>query len=165
MQLRINRYRRSSQETLDDVWCRVDFSLEVCQQLKYQLFNDESLKAAEVELLANQVEKLLNGELTKVQEMECIEPYFQFKFLPNLASINNSGSTGIQSDYQIVDNCMEWKTFFWNDGAPTNNYIAMTFYLDELVFLLNYLRLIMGRLDKESDTVKQMIQRGCLYGE
>ena len=58
---------------------------------------------------------------------------------------------------------MEWKIYFWSDGL-TDNYISLTFDREDLKMLLNYLFLITGILEKDSETVNNMIQNGFLYG-
>jgi hypothetical protein len=58
---------------------------------------------------------------------------------------------------------MEWVVLFWNDGL-TNNYLSMEFDRDDIEHLLNYLEMIMGSIDKQSETITEMINKGIIYG-
>lgn len=58
---------------------------------------------------------------------------------------------------------MEWVVSFWNGGL-TNNYLSIEFDRDDIEYLSNYLNMVMGNIDKKSETITDMINKGLIYG-
>lgn len=56
---------------------------------------------------------------------------------------------------------MEWTVAFWHDGL-TNNYLSMEFDRDDVQYLLNYLNLVTGNADKNSQMISNMIKKGII---
>lgn len=56
---------------------------------------------------------------------------------------------------------MEWIVFLWNGGL-TNNYLSMAFDRNDIEYLYYYLEMIMGRMDKQSKTITEMINKGII---
>lgn len=122
--------------------------------LNYQLHNYHILLSCEVEELAEALEDLLNDKLSETKTIECIEPDFNFVLNPKF----NNG-------YSIVDIDMEMKIFFWDEGVLTSNFISLTFGREDTENLKNYLFYVMGRIDKKSSVVNDMIAEGILLPE
>jgi len=162
LELQIGRYQKSNHDIWDEQWNDVGFSLTSGKWLNYQT-GGELLLSIEVEELLDKTNKLLNDELSEVEEIVCIEPDFNFKFYPKRDLRDDPNYTYVAEGFEITDIYMEWKIYFWSDGL-TDNYISLTFDREDLKMLLNYLFLITGILEKDSETVNNMIQNGFLYG-
>ena len=59
---------------------------------------------------------------------------------------------------------MEWKINLW-DGGLTDNYFSTTFDKNDLRVLRDYLRLVIGKLDKNSPEIKKYVDSGLIYGQ
>lgn len=46
----------------------------------------------------------------------------------------------------------------------TNNYLSIEFDRDDMEYLSNYLNMVMGNIDKKSETITDMINKGLIYG-
>lgn len=83
LRLRIRDYQPSKNTGWEDQWCSADFSIETRGGLDYKIEDNEILLSAEVENLADDLEKLLNGDLNEIEIIECLEPYFEFILQPD----------------------------------------------------------------------------------
>lgn len=162
-QIQISGYRPSTIENWDSQWCRISLSLTSKNWLNYMIENDELLLTCEIETLAESLQKLLNDEFNDAKEIECIEPDFKFILHPKKDLGNNPRYIYVREGHEIEDISMEWVVLFWNDGL-TNNYLSMEFDRDDIEHLLNYLEMIMGSIDKQSETITEMINKGIIYG-
>lgn len=163
-QIQIDEYQKSDDEMWYGQWNKVSISITFEKWLIYQISNAELLLSNEIEALSDNIEKLLNDEFDEVEELICIEPDFQFIFYPKRDLRADPKYVYVREGFEIVDIYMEWKTYFWSDGCLSDNYIAITFDRADLKILLNYLFLITGRFDKDSEPINKMIQKGLLYG-
>lgn len=161
--LQIHGYRPPTTENWDSQWCRIDLSLASRNWLNYIIENDEVLLSCEVQTLAESLEKLLNDGLNEISEIECIEPDFKFILHPKKDLRNDPKYVYVREGYEIEDISMEWVVSFWNDGL-TNNYLSMEFDRDDIEYLSNYLNMVMGNIDKKSETITDMINKGLIYG-
>lgn len=162
-QIRINSYQKSTHENWDSQWCDVGFSFSSGEWLNYNRDHDAILLSCEVEELADKIQKLLNDELTEIEEVICIEPDFKFILQPKKDLRENPRYAYVRDGYEFQDVYMEWKIFFWNEGL-TDNYLSLTIDRTDLQYLLNYLLLVKGNLKKDSDEIIAMINSGFLYG-
>lgn len=162
-QLQVRSYQPSTTENWDSEWCRIGLSLASRNWLNYMIENDEVLLSCEVQVLTESLEKLLNDELNEISEIECIEPDFKFILHPKKDLRNDPRYIYVREGHEIEDISMEWVVLFWNDGL-TNNYLSMEFDRDDIEHLLNYLEMIMGSIDKQSETITEMINKGIIYG-
>jgi len=162
-QLQICGYRSSTTEKWDSQWCRIDLSLTSGHWLNYIIKNDEVLLACEVEILSENLQKLLNDRFIETTEIECIEPDFKFILHPKKNLRNDSKYVYVREGYEIEDISMEWIVFFWNDGCLTNNYLSMEFDRDDIEHLYNYIKMIMGSIDMQSKTIADMFNKGIIF--
>ncbi|MDD2300864.1 MAG: hypothetical protein WC147_03490 [Syntrophomonas sp.] len=160
-QLQIRDYRYSSKEDWDS-WCKTDFSFTSGDWLKYSKQNDEVFLSCEIEELANKLDKLLKDELTEVTEMEFIEPDFKLIFHPKKDLKNDPKYSYVKKGFEIVDVSMEWTVTFWHEGL-TNNYLSVEFDRDDIHYIFNYLNLIMGKIDKQSKMISEMLAKGIIF--
>ncbi|MFS8541308.1 MAG: hypothetical protein LOD89_04375 [Tissierellales bacterium] len=159
--LKILNYLPSSTENWDSQWCKIDLSITSGNWLKYIINNDELLLASEVETLSDNLRKLLNDELYETTQIECIEPDFKFILYPKKDLRSDPKYIYVQEGYEIEDISMEWIVFLWNGGL-TNNYLSMAFDRNDIEYLYYYLEMIMGRMDKQSKTITEMINKGII---
>ncbi len=162
-QIQISGYQPSPTENWDSQWCRTSLSLASKNWLNYMIENDELLLTCEIQTLAESLQKLLNDGFNEITEIECIEPDFKFILHPKKDLRNDPRYIYVQEGHEIEDISMEWVVLFWNDGL-TNNYLSMEFDRDDIEHLLNYLEMIMGSIDKQSETITEMINKGIIYG-
>jgi hypothetical protein len=162
-QLQIRGYRPSTTGNCDSQWCRIGLSLTSRNWLNYIIENNEVLLSSEVQTLAENLEKLLNDELNEISRIGCIEPDFKFILHPKKDLRNDPRYIYVREGCEIVDISMEWVVFFWNGGL-TNNYLSVEFDRDDIEYLFNYLNMVMGNIDKKSETIANMINKGLIYG-
>lgn len=148
---RIRGYEPSKEHGWEDQWCSVDLSIEARGYLDYKIEDNVILLSAEVENLVDNLEKLLNGDLNEVEIIEFLEPYFEFILQPDEDS---------KKSIQYVS--MKWVVYFWNDGAPTSNYLSIELCREEIDYLYHYLKLVTGNISKENSVIHKMIQDGIL---
>lgn len=67
-----------------DNWCKVDLNVKVGDYMDYSVVNDEILMSCEVRALIRDLEKLLNGGITKQTQIGFIEPDLTFELYPRL---------------------------------------------------------------------------------
>lgn len=163
VQMQIHGYKPSTREDWDSQWCKVDFSFTSTDWLNYHKERDEVFLSCEVEELANNIAKLLRDELTKMTEISCIEPDFNFYLYPKRDLREDPRYTYIREGCEIADIYMEWTVSFWHDGL-TGNYLTLTLCESDMKLLMNYLYLVTGKLEKNSDEILQMVNDGHLYG-
>lgn len=126
LQFRISEFHASHKECWDYEWCKVDFSVKSREWLNYRLENREILLCSEIELLLDNLTKMINNELIEQKHIERIEPDFEFILSP--------GDNG-KSNY------LEWKINFWDDtGALTANYLSLLLGEEDIVELIDYLK-------------------------
>lgn len=161
--LQISDYASTTNENWDSKWCITNLSIISGNWLNYMIENNEVLLSFEVKELAEKLEQLLNDRLNEIVEIECIEPDFKFILYPKTNMRNNPKYEYIQEGYEIEDIKMEWIVYFWN-GYLTNNYLSMEFDRDDIEYLSKYLNMIIGKIDKQSEEINEMVYRGLLYG-
>ena len=162
-QLQIRGYCPSTSEDWDSQWCSTSLSLASRNWLNYMLENNEVILASEVKSLAVSLEKLLNDGINEISEIECIEPDFKFILYPKKDLRNDPRYVYVREGHEIEDVSMEWIVSFWNGGL-TNNYLSMEFDRDDIEYLVQYLNMIIGNIDKQSEAITDMINKGLLYG-
>lgn len=163
LHLQINDYSSWNKEDRDTKWCTISFSIISRNWLNYMIENDEVLLSFEVQELAENLELLLNDKLIEITEISCLEPDFEFRLKPKNDLRNNPSYKYIREDYEIVDIKMEWIVSFWN-GHLTNNYLSIEFARNDIENLSKYLNMVIGKIDKQSEEITEMINKGCLYG-
>ena len=161
--LRIQQYRKTNQSNCDDVWCKVDFSFCSEPWLNYHKEYEEVLLAREIDSLTEDLEKLLNDQLSEPTEFSCIEPDFVFNLNPKEDVRNNPRLVYVRPGYEIVDIDMEWRVNFWDDGCLTANYLSVSLCREEIEYLLIYLKIVSRQLSEHDDIVQELISKGILY--
>lgn len=78
----IRNYRPAIVNDLNDNWCKVDLKLKCHDYMDYKILDDEMLESADVEKLAWQLERLLNGDISKETLISFVEPDLNFALYP-----------------------------------------------------------------------------------
>lgn len=136
--LRVNGYEASSEKDWDNQWCKCDFAFRSGDWLNYHKEDEEILLSCEIEELEKCLTKLLNDELEKNMDIQCIEPDFHFSLHPKRDLRKDPNYLYIQKGCEIADIYMEWKVYFWNEGL-TDNHLNVTLGRDEIIILRDYL--------------------------
>lgn len=82
LSLEIRGYRTPREHDDWDNWCKVDLNVKVGDYMDYSVVNDEMLMSCEVQALICDLEKLLNGSITKQTQIGFIEPDLTFELYP-----------------------------------------------------------------------------------
>jgi hypothetical protein len=85
------------------------------------------LLSAEVEEIEENLTLLLEDKLEQEKLLEFLEPDFQMTLYPT------TDLYGIK---------LEWRIYFWDEGTPTENHIALAMYREDITYLRDYLRLV-----------------------
>ncbi|MDE6726985.1 MAG: hypothetical protein K2J80_03475 [Oscillospiraceae bacterium] len=114
----------------DDNWCRCDMRVNVGDYLDYSVVDDEFLACCEVPALSRELEKLLNGEITKDKSIGFTEPDLTFELHPKSVLGKDE-----------IDVCAELMIAL---RRPDTNYngavLALPFSRDDLESLSEYLK-------------------------
>lgn len=78
----IRNYRPAIVNDLNDNWCKVDLKLKCRDYMDYKILNDEMLESKDVERLALELERLLNGGISKETPVCFVEPDLNFTLYP-----------------------------------------------------------------------------------
>lgn len=146
--LQIRGYSCSPEEECDDKWCKTDFSFTSGEWLNYSRENYEVFLSSEVKILLRYLDKFLACEFSTKEELYFSEPDFEFTLF---------------SKKETENSYMDMRIAFWNEDYMTNNFLSMTLDRIEIKYLSNYLKLVSGRMYKQSQEILDMIELGILY--
>ena len=110
-------------------WCSCTFHVH-SDFISYDLVDDETLEAADIDYLMKQLKKLLAGELTEQEEISFTEPFLEFILWPS------------SEDYEAS---VDWKFILWEDPNQvfTGNYFSLQLGEDDIRKLVGYLEEVM----------------------
>ena len=163
--------RRNEKIISDDDWCVVDLDVEYNKNFIYQLHDDESLENAEVLWLEEVIDGALNGRVPGCTEIEPVEPYMAFSVYSHYDLATGTFITEEQKKAKTPKRYtdfpfMKWKVILWdNDGAPSESKIELAIYDDRMKLLLKYLKFLRGTVSKDDPEIKEMIDKGIIYGD
>ena len=140
VKLEIRGYTKHDREE-EPRWCRADFSFISEPWLRYKRQDDEVLTNEEVEVLAECLERLLNGRMAEPTELECIEPDFLFLFEPKVDVQKNPRVLYVKPGNELEDILMRWRVYFWHDGL-TDNHLSVTLNRADMEKLYAYLQTV-----------------------
>lgn len=163
LQFKVYGYEPSVHEKWDDQWCRCDFSLSSGNWLNYRKVLDEVLLSCEVENIADNLQKLLNDNLTEKTEISFIEPDFQMTLCPKRDLRDDPKYLYVQPGHEIADIHMDWRVYFWSDGL-TDNFLSVTLGREDIQILATYLQYVIGKLDASSQEIQDLIAKDFLIG-
>lgn len=107
-----------------DEWCLCTFRVH-SDFVSYELVDDESLDFSDIKYMIKMFNKLLEGEITGIEEMSFTEPFIEFTLYPKTERIDISA---------------DWKFILWTENQVfTNNYISLDMDRDDIVALTEYL--------------------------
>ena len=164
IELQIKGYQPSDRDNWDYQWCSVDFSFVFPNCINYSKTDDEVMLSCEVEQLEKTIDDFINNRLVEKESIELIEPDFVFVFLPSYNMVEAGEYTYAAPGHEMSSAVMEWKINLW-DGGLTDNYFSTTFDKNDLRVLRDYLRLVIGKLDKNSPEIKKYVDSGLIYGQ
>ena len=161
VQLQIKGYEPSSRDHWDFQWCKVDFTFVFPGCLNYMKQDDEVLLSCEVEELEAKLDDFINDKIIKSETLEFIEPDFVFEFQPGY----NMEEAGVCSyaapGHEMSAAFMVWKVRLWQDGL-TDNYFSTTLEKEDMRILRDYLRLVVGKLGKDSIEIRELVAKGII---
>lgn len=130
----IRGYRAAGKNDRYDDWCKVDLRLKCGDYMDYKVINDEMLESADVERLAQALERLLNGGLSKETLICFVEPDLNFTLYPKQLTEN------VESDL--------FAELMISLRRSDTNYNGLTLTIpmdrDDIKALLEYLKCVMG---------------------
>lgn len=166
IELRIRFYEPCTNDNQNSQWCCVDANFQMDNYINYFITNDEILMCSEVEALEASLTDFINGKIKEEFSIECIEPYFEFKFNPSrkLTEKDKMRSLYYSSDLKTIEPFVEWRSIIWDD-CPTGSFISTPLFMNNVIVLRDYLRLVMGKIDKNSDEITEYVNTGKIYGQ
>ena len=84
----IRNYRPAIKNDLYDNWCKVDLKIKCRDYMDYKILNDEMLESKDVERLAMELERLLNGAISEETLICFTEPDLNFTLYPKQVTGN-----------------------------------------------------------------------------
>lgn len=159
VEFKINGYNRNP-----DDWANVSFSFKFYDVINYTKNNEELLLCSEVDMFRDKLEKLLNDELTEKEEIEFIEPDFEFVLQPKSDKSHEPSVVYGELGTEIGGIFLDMKINLWSGGL-TNNYFSTTFGKDEIEELYIYLLLVTKKITMDDERVVELINKGILYGD
>ena len=139
--LRIDNYESPSKHDFGDWWCDCGFSFrmgKLAEVINYRKDHDELLTPEEVDSLADALTALLDGKTAEPREMEMTEPDFVFMLYPIKDLRTDPRYSYVGPGQEFEDIHVEWRVHFW-DGAPTDSYLAITLFREDIIALRDFL--------------------------
>ena len=157
----IHNYFKSNIDDWYYEWSKLSLKLFSQNWLNYEIQHDEIMLMSEIEKLRDNLDDLINDELTEKQSIEFLEPDLSFVLSPKFNIRNNPNILYVKEGYEIADITMDFEVNFWDprDGAATANKLTLCFDREEIEIFLDYLNFITGN-NIDSDRVSELIERG-----
>lgn len=130
----IRNYRPAIGDDQFDSWCKVDLKLKCCDYIDYKVLNDEMLESADVEELAWQLERLLNGGISEETLICFTEPDLNFTLYPK--QFTGNFKTDISAELMI--------SLRRSDTNYNGLMLTIPMDRDDIKALLNYLKEVIG---------------------
>lgn len=92
-----------------------------------------------------------------------IEPDFEFEFHPSYNLVESGEYFYAAPGHEMSVAIVEWKVNLWSGGL-TDNYFSTSLNKAEMRVFRDYLRLVMGKLDKDSIEIQEHINAGLIGG-
>lgn len=163
IELNIKGYQPSDRVCWDCQWCNVDFLFVFSDCIKYSRKDDEVMLSCEIETLESMIDDFINDRTKEKETLELIEPDFVFVFIPSYNKVKSEEYSYVTSGHETSAAMMEWKVNLWSGGL-TCNYFSTTLDKDEMRIMRDYLRLVIGKTNIESDDIKEHIESGVIVG-
>lgn len=151
-------------QAMNDSWVDVSYCFNFKNAIQCFSNNNEILLNWEVDEIRNYTEKLLNDQLDKTVNLECIEPDLNFIFKPKYDLRNDPNHLCINPGYEIEDIKIEIRVNLWC-GVPTANYFSTTMYRDNIELFYLYLSLVTKKISIDDIKVKKLLETGIIYGD
>lgn len=164
VQLQIKGYQPSSRDYWDFQWCKVDFVFVFPGCINYTKQDDEVLLSCEVEELESKLDDFINDKIIKSETLEFIEPDFVFEFQPSYNMVEAGVCSYAAPGHEMSAAIMVWKVHLWQGGL-TDNYFSTTLGKEDMKNLRDYLRLVMGKLSKDSIEIRELVGKGMIGGQ
>ena len=101
----------------------------------------ELLLSCEVDMLRDEFNNLLNGNIHSVKEISFTEPDFEFVLFPVEDVREVPDVLYSAPGFEFTDISVDWKIHFWNNGL-TANYLSLTLNRGHLIQFTDYLSAI-----------------------
>ena len=123
--------------------------------------DDEVLLSCEVEELEAKLDDFINDKIIKSETLEFIEPDFVFEFQPGYNMVEAGVCSYAAPGHEMSAAFMVWKVRLWQDGL-TDNYFSTTLEKEDMRILRDYLRLVVGKLGKDSIEIRELVAKGII---
>lgn len=142
VKLQIKGYVKPTQENWCDNWplCSYRFSSNM---FDFHCNDEAVLLAAEVNQLCSSLTDLLENKVSDIYELDFVEPNFAFRYFPKKDLRTDPRFVYVAPGHEIEDIYLEWKIFLWDTGCPTEHYVAVILYREEIQALRDYLLSVM----------------------
>lgn len=164
LELQIKGYQPSNIENRNDQWCKVDFSFRFQECINYSRQDDEVFLSCEIETLESKLDDFIEDKIKEKETLDFLEPDFEFVFFPNYNKGESGASTYAAPEHEMSVAIVEWKVNLWCHGL-TDNYFSNSLVKEECIVFRDYLRLVMGKLNKNSIVIQEYAKAGFIGGQ
>lgn len=158
--LRIVGYKPSEE---GDHFCHVDFSFVFEGCIRYVKSSQSILENYEVETLEWKIDRLLSGEMLKQESFMCVEPDFGFEFYPSYDQRENPSCIYVKPGHEMTPIFMDFQVYLSYEGIATGNYFSTSLDREEMKIFRDYLRLIMGKTDRNNEEIQRYMRMGYIF--
>ena len=163
-EFQIKNYVPSSEGSWDIQWCDISFLFRFSDIIDIS-GRSQSMLSCEVENLESKIDDLINEKLSKRETLYTLESDFAFEFIPSCELNNDEYTLELSNQEEPYDGIMKWKVYLYDCYGLTNHYFSATLQRDDLKIFRDYLRLVMGKLNKNSPEIKNYVNSGIIYGQ
>lgn len=129
----IRNYRPAVKNDLHDNWCKVDLELKCRDYMDYKVLNDEMLESADVEKLAWELERLLNGGISEETLVCFVEPDLNFTLYPKQFTGNFEDDISAELMISLRRSDSNYNGLMLTIPMGRNDIKALLFYLKEVI--------------------------------
>lgn len=162
--LQIKRYQPFGGENWDCQWCDVDCSFDFPGCISYSMHDAEVLLSCEIDTLESKLDAFINDRIKEKEMLSFIEPDFEFDFFPSYNMVEAGELEYAPPGHEMSAAIVEWKVNLWSDRL-TKNYFSTTLYKNDVRVLRDYLRLVIGKFDKNGTEIQEYFKAGLIGGQ
>ena len=158
LEMEITNYQSYGKGDRYELLCDNEISFKYGEYINYST-KQGLLFSFEIENLEEKLSDFLGVKMKKREILNFIVPDFEFEFCPS-HSMDEEECGGSESE--ISEAAVKWKVKLWC-GVMTDNYFLTSFGESEARVLRDYLRLVIGKIDKNSAEIQEYIKAGLIW--
>lgn len=129
----IRNYRPAIGDDQFDSWCKVDLKIKCRDYMDYKVLNDEMLESADVEKLAWELARLLNGDISEETLICFTEPDLNFTLYPKQFTGNFEADISAELMISLRRSDTNYNGLMLTIPMDRDDIIALLLYLKEVM--------------------------------